>query len=529
MVSSRCEAGGAGQEPGRTSAIVRRLLFVIAVAVVWAGVASAVLAAEAFAGQVNTVNGYLSGALYNATPYTLTKVAQASPATCINASPYADCWGPQEPAATIAPGGAGGYTLAPNLADLPDTLYYKFGYDAWVTYRVNVVGGAPEYMTFAVTQCYCSLTQGNSYPDLNVWNTTAPPPAGFDPATSPGKPPGTLTGSPQITYAHNLPYLFDQSFQVSGDYTTDAASNQGQALGELLNSWCSGVAGTTCSFTQTSPLVWAVGPAVKQGEAVNCTVAATEPRSSPSGSAVGDEPPPAPPPLDPDWFQVEYESAQSATLTVGGSVSVGTELNLFDTISAKISVEVEAEHEWQEVKTFTRSSKIYLPSNDVGSIWVAPTVATVTGTLVVSSGPATYTITNFAETRSGVSRDPLTPALNVITQIRPMTADEYKANCGSSSATSLGSPAPKGKSGASPSLAGVKRGQTQAQVLRELGRPLVERFTTKRCPVHGLRCNATGGRGGTWVYRDGSVVFGANHRVRALIYGTHRHRRMVTA
>jgi hypothetical protein len=25
------------------------------------------------------------------------------------------------------------------------------------------------------------------------------------------------------------------------------------------------------------------------------------------------------------------------------------------------------------------------------------------------------------------------------------------------------------------------------------------------------------------------VVFGANHRVRALIYGTHRHRRMVTA
>ena len=83
---------------------------------------------------------------------------------------------------------------------------------------------------------------------------------------------------------------------------------------------------------------------------------------------------------------------------------MGTELNLFDTISAKISVEIEAEHEWQEVMTFTRSSKVYLPSNDVGSIWVAPTVATVTGTLVVSSGPATYTITNFAETRSGVQQ-----------------------------------------------------------------------------------------------------------------------------
>ena len=110
-----------------------------------------------------------------------------------------------------------------------------------------------------------------------------------------------------------------------------------------------------------------------------------------------------------------------------------------------------------------------------------------------------------------------------------MTADEYQANCGSSSVSSLGGRAPKGKSGASPSLARVKRGQTQAQVLRELGRPLVERFTTKRCPVHGLRCNATGGRGGTWVYPDGSVVFGANHCVRALIYGTHRHRRMVTA
>jgi hypothetical protein len=170
---------------------------------------------------------------------------------------------------------------------------------------------------------------------------------------------------------------------------------------------------------------------------------------------------------------------------------------------------------------------VYIPSNNIASIWVAPVVGKVRGTLAVSNGSATFTATNFSEARSGVAKDPLTPAFNVITQIRPMTASEYKANCVNPSSGNLGNGAPMGKSLPSPALARVKRGQTRAEVLRELGQPLVERFTTKSCRLRDVRCNAIGGRGGTWVYRDVSVVFGANHRVSALIYSTHGHRRMV--
>ena len=115
-------------------------------------------------------------------------------------------------------------------------------------------------------------------------------------------------------------------------------------------------------------------------------------------------------PMTPNWFQVEYEAAQSATLSVGGGLAALTEFDLFDTISGKISVKVEAEHEWQEVKTLTRSAKVVIPSNDIASIWVAPAAGKVTGTLVVSNGSATLTATNFTETRSGVTKGDLTPA-----------------------------------------------------------------------------------------------------------------------
>jgi hypothetical protein len=512
------------------------VVLVLVAAVVWASAGSALLASPALAGGVDTSDGYLNGGLYNLTPYTWTKVAQASPATCYGK--YADgtggratsnCWDVQEPAATIAPGGASGYTVLPNAIELPafgNLFSTKFGYDAWVTYRVDVLGGAPEYVTFTVSQCYCTFTYGSSYPALDVWNTSGPPPASYDPGPDPNAPPATQTASPQITYSHNVPYLYDQSFQIAGNYTVDASTDLGAPFVSVLNTIC-GSNASACSFTQTSPLKWGIDPAVKSGTSVNCTVSQTATRGSPPAGVVGTEPPP--PPLDPNWFQVEYEAAQSATLTVGGGLTVATEFNLFGTIGGKISVELEAEHEWQEVKTFTRGSKVYVPSNNIGSIWVAPVVGKVTGTLVVSNGSATFTATNFSETRSGVTKNPLTPAFNVITKIRPMTAGEYKANCVNLSSGSLGGGAPKGKSLPGPALARVKRGQTRAEVLRELGPPLVERFTTKTCRLRDVRCNAIGGRGGTWVYRDVAVVFGANHRVSALIYSTHGHRRMVMA
>jgi hypothetical protein len=512
----------------------RRLALLVVLCVVGAGAGSALFASPAFAGGVDTSDGYLNGALYNLTPYTWTKVAQGSPATCYVRAvgngfvPTSDCWAPQQPPATIAPGGAAGYTVAPNVTAYPvlgNLFSTKFGYDAWVTYRVDVLGGAPEYVTFTVSQCYCTFTYGSSNPRLDVWNTTAPPPSSYDPGTNPASP-ATPSAVPQITYSHNVPYLYDQTFQIAGNYTVDASTDLGAPFVSVLNTIC-GSNASACSFTQTSPLKWGIDPAVKEGQALNCTVSQTATRRSSPATAVGTEPPP--PPLDPNWFQVEYEAAQSATLTVGGGLTVATEFNLFGTIGGKISVELEAEHEWQEVKTFTRGSKVYVPSNNIASIWVAPVVGKVTGTLVVSNGSATFTATNFSETRSGVTKDPLTPAFNVITKIRPMTAGEYKANCVNPSAGNLGNGAPKGKSLPSPALARVKRGQTQAQVLRELGRPLVERFTTKSCRLRDVRCNAIGGRGGTWVYRDVAVVFGANHRVSALIYSTHGHRRMVMA
>lgn len=515
--------------------VARRVVLVLVVAAVWASAGSALMASPALAGGVDTSDGYLNGALYNLTPYTWTKVAQASPQTCYGkyadgtgGRATSDCWDVGEPAATIAPGGAGGYTVLPNVIDVPvlgNLFSTKFGYSAWVTYRVDVLGGAPEYVTFTVSQCYCTGTYGSSYPALAVWNTTAAPPASYDPGPNPNAPPATQTASPQITYSHNVPYLDDQSFQIAGNYTVDASTNLGAPFVSVLNTIC-GSNPSACSFTQVGPLVWGVGTAVKSGTSVNCTVSQTATRASPPAGAVGVGP--QPPPLDPNWFQVEYEAAQSATLTVGGGLTVATEFNLFDTIGGKISVELEAEHEWQEVKTFTRGSKVYVPSNNIASIWVAPVVGKVTGTLVVSNGSATFTATNFSETRSGVTKDPLTPAFNVITLIRPMTAGEYKANCNPSS-SSLGGGAPKGTSKRSPALVRVKRGQTRAEVLRELGQPLVERFTTKSCRSRDVRCNAIGGRGGTWVYRDVAVVFGANHRVSALIYSTTGHGRMVIA
>ena len=150
------------------------------------------LASPALAGGVDTSSGYLSGAFYNLTPYTWTKVAPASPQTpCYYhngqnqyVQDVTDCWEFGEPAATIAPGGATGYTLAANLINISyfgPSVGFQSGYDGWVTYRVDVLGGAPEYVTFTVSQAYNSGDYGSSDPTLDVWNTTAPPPANYDP------------------------------------------------------------------------------------------------------------------------------------------------------------------------------------------------------------------------------------------------------------------------------------------------------------------------------------------------------------
>jgi len=144
---------------------------------------------------------------------------------------------------------------------------------------------------------------------------------------------------------------------------------------------------------------------------------------------------------------------------------------------------------------------------------VAPTVGTVTGTLTLTSGTGTLTVTNFSETVSGVTRDPLTPAFDAIVKTRPMTAAEIKDLCPapSSGSKGLGAPPP------SAALAKVKRGQTREQVMSELGTPALQRFRVTTCRPGKVGCEALGGRGGTWVYPGVLVAFGPNGRVTAII------------
>ncbi|MBV9006051.1 MAG: hypothetical protein JO181_15425 [Solirubrobacterales bacterium] len=520
----------------------RRLVVLVVLGALWAGAGSAVFAPPAFAGGVDNTTGYLSGALYNLTPYTWTKVAQASPAVCWYsnlAGQYVygltNCWAtpfpPQpEPAATIAPGGASPFTLAPNLLNFSSfgpAAGGEAGYDAWVTYRVDVLGGAPEYLTFTVSQAYRHGTFGSADPALVVWNTTAPPPASYDPGPNSNAPPATQTVNPQITYSHNAPQQYDQTFQIAGHYTVDASTNLGAPFVNVLNALCSKAANTSCSFTQTGPLMWRLGDPYKSGQSLNCTVIPPGTGGAPSGRSVGEGPPPA---SDPNWFEVEYNAVQSATVSVGGGVAGSVEFDLFGTIASEATLKVEAEHEWSETKTFIRKAKVFIPSNNIAAVWVAPEVGVITGTLTISSGSATFTATNFSEQRSGVTKDDLTPAFDVITKIRPMTDSEYRANCvHPSSLVTRGRKASKGDSltQARRALARVRLGQTQVQVISELGQPSLQRFTTKTCRARDLRCDELGGRGGTWVYQGLAVVFGTNHRVSAVIESVGGRTRMV--
>lgn len=64
----------------------------------------------------------------------------------------------------------------------------------------------------------------------------------------------------------------------------------------------------------------------------------------------------------------------------------------------------------------------------------------------------------------------------------------------------------------------VKLGQTQAQVLKEMGQPSVKRFLVNPCQGLDSRCDAVAGTGGRWSYRQLSVVFGPDLRVSGLLY-----------
>ena len=214
---------------------------------------------------------------------------------------------------------------------------------------------------------------------------------------------------------------------------------------------------------------------------------------------------------------------------MGGGVTASAEFNLFGTIASEASVSVEAEHEWEETKTYTRDAKVYIPSNSWGFVWVAPTVGRITGTLLAKIGPATFTATNFTQERSGVSgpTDPRTqpiPAYNVVTKTRPMTAAETDqvsaAGCLArrwrrGRALKAKAPGPAG-----PRSLGRPRGAGGHPGGRAAAAGLAGREAVRAEALQGdAELHRGPGLGGTWNYkkRKLSVVFGPDRRVAAVI------------
>lgn len=237
------------------------------------------------------------------------------------------------------------------------------------------------------------------------------------------------SGAKEILWSRSSTAEFgpDEDFVTRGDYTVDAAKAPA-ALADVLNSLCSAKV-ASCSFTETSPLTWGIGKPEQKAQAADCTLT-----GGGAGSVGAQEP--EPPDKDPDWHSFRVTAARSLSLSVGGAVTASTEANLLGIIATEISFKVEAEHEWTDTQEFSKTTRVYIPSDYIASVWVAPVVAKVTGTLLVTNGLSEtnpdhvrYTITNFSETRSGVSHDDKTPAFDVITTSRPMTEQEYHDQC----------------------------------------------------------------------------------------------------
>jgi hypothetical protein len=500
---------------------------------------SALLPSTAAAGGRVNVPEYGSWAagLYNLSPYRFT----LEKTKCVQDWPfdhqrYPSCWvnvpntnpPTSSPPASLAPGKSGPYYLLPNTVESDSFGGEKVGYNAWFTYRVDRPGAAPVYMSLSITGCSCSGSYGSSIPLMLLWFNSQPPNDSWQPTVNDPGTPG-VPGNGGITFTNNgTPTAFDLVFGASGNFMIDASTPQGQPFVDALNAICPPqdsndqvLVGGSCSFDQKTPITYE--PATlspdPQYESDSCV----------GGPLPNDSEDPTE--NDPNWAEVDFEAAQSASLSVGGGITESVEFELFGTIASEASVSVEAEHEWVDVQTYQRSTRLYVPANSRGLIWVAPTVAQVTGTLTATIGSATFTAINFTETRSGVTgppTDPLhepIPAFNVVTKTRPMTADERTSICHQSGAARLLSrlQAPQTKAPArlvpGRSVAHVALGDTDTTVLRRLGWPAARRFPLHPC--QGMKgCTAVRGRHGTFNYkkRNLTVVFGPDRRVAALVY-----------
>lgn len=379
----------------------------IVLALLLVAVGLQVAAQPAMAGGVDTDDGRFAAGVYNLTPYTWTLVKSEAPQSCDAYVIVGGCW-QQLPAATLAPGASTNYILAQNYQQVYSSLYsYVYGYNGWFTYRVDVAGAPAEYITIAVSQAYRSGVYGNDVPALRQFITTTAPPDDYNPGSNPDPYPAPATPDPQLTYQVGVPQEFDLTYTLIGNHTVDAKTSAGAALAKLLDGLCSASTGTGCSFAQEGQIAWSSGDPGSPYLATNC----------------------APPNGLPSSYTVSYEVAQSQAFTVGGGISATAQFQLGEVFANSVTVSVEAEHEWRQTSTFTRTSTITIPAGDIGLLFVAPTVAVATGTLTLTSPNSTFTVTNFSETRSGVTRDALTPAYNVLTYARPMTPTELSVHC----------------------------------------------------------------------------------------------------
>jgi hypothetical protein len=358
------------------------------------------------------------GRIVNLTPYTWTFVAKGW-----YPNPYCkvcDHWASDFPA-TLKPGQDFVYRLGP---------WESYGttrrFNGWFTYRADALHGA-EYLSLSLVGSHCTLVcLGGDGPALvtQAFNRAGAPrivsqtgPTDFG-ATIPNPEIGWTAGGNANVWP-GIDASFDFTFQTHGNYTLDAAKAPPQ-LTNLLNAMCSGATGTTCSYTPTGDIHWGIGDLDLQTSVKSC--GAKPPSAAQRVSAT--------PPADAlDWHEVTVQASRTRSVAFGGSLTASTELNVFGVIDSAVSVKIGLEHEWADTRTFKKTTRLYVPQDWIAGVWVAPVVGKVTGTLVVSTAVARYTITNFEETASGVSKDLTTPAFNIITFTRQMTAGEYQLLC----------------------------------------------------------------------------------------------------
>lgn len=513
----------------------RRLTSAVIVAVVSVVWVSAGASSASAAGGIGD-HGSLWGQINNLTPYTWTFVGSTQ-RHCDEGQTNNGCGFTGEDNTqfprTVKPGQSFVYVLRPYtdyIGGFFDPEDHGYNFDGSFTYKADVVGGGTEYLTYAVSGCKCNGYFGNSGPLVQIYNTTAPPPAGYDPHNdSQSGPKVPATPNQQIAWSQADDYYVDATFTAAnGNYAVDGSTASPQLI-DLINAMCAGASGTTCSFKPSGPTQWGVGATTSEGMMFNCTRGAEDDRET-----------------DPDWFEVKYEVAKGASFSVGAGVSSSAELELGGIVKAEATIGFNADSEWENNKKLGRTTRVYVPYHHMGQLWSAPTEAKQTGTLVAKTGGATYTVTNFTQTVSGVAKNALTPDFNVMTNVRAMTDEEIKGNCVGATAAKakakasrlaaraaavtpvepVAKPAAASRLELGKGLAKVKLGQREAQVLKALGKPTFKSTQGVDCPVLDPRCSARAAKRGTWFYPHVSVVFGADRRAHTLIYrGKQRIRR----